>query len=826
MRTVDTIRIGASLVALAFCAPSNVYAQTATVTKQAETKQAETKQADGLVTVTGTRGAPRSATTSLSPIDIISKEEIERVASAELVETIEQLVPSFSIQNLPALDATIFVRPAQLRNLSPDQTLVLMNGKRVHRSAMIMNPSYGRAFQAPDLDQIAGSAVRSIDVLRDGASAQYGSDAIAGVVNITLDDSPGTRAFAQYGQFYEGDGAGPKVGLHTGLKTDQAFLAVTGEYSTVDMTSRSQPGAAEIASRTAFPTVTFPSPAVNWGKPEREAARFAFTSGLDLGAVDLYAFGTYGQGQGQGDFNYRGPAGAYASVFATNAAFPGFSVLQVYPAGFTPHFISADRDYSLVSGLKTGLSSGLKLDFSVGVGSNRIRYGMSNSINASLGPASPTSFDDGGVKQTEYNINLDASVPVAIGLSEPLTAAFGAEHREEHFSIQPGDPSSYAIGPGAPALPCCSAGFPGFSPAVAGKWSQISNAAYLDLSARLTSAWEASAAARYEDFDTFGSSTTYKLATRYEITPDLSLRGTISTGFRAPTPAQTFSEGLSQFLPSATSPITTAGRFSPVGPVAQLLNQTRNASIKPLAPEESKNFSAGVVWSAPFGIQTTLDAYQIDIDSRLNTSTTYVLTSAEAASLAALKIPNVQTVSQASFLQNDYNTRSTGFDFVASRKAELGEGELTLTAAYSYMKTEIRGGRPSLNLWSKQVTEDALPKDRATASATYGVGGLEFTGRARYYGKWSDFSDTFPNSANPTTYPLYKPQVFAPIVFLDAIVSYQVTPQVKLVVGAENFLDKYPSRARWQTFRGLVYSRNSPQSTDGGYYYARVNVQF
>lgn len=810
------LKCGASLVALALGAPSFVLAAA----------PAATDRVDDTVTVTGTRGAPRSSMTSLSPIDILTKKELERVASAELIETVEQLVPSFSIQSLPALDATIFVRPAQLRNLSPDQTLVLMNGKRVHRSAMMMNPAYGRAFQAPDLDQIAGSAIKSIDVLRDGASAQYGSDAIAGVVNIKLDDAPGTRVFAQYGQHYEGDGEGPKVGVRTSARNDKAFVVLSAEYSSFGMTSRSQPGAAEIASRAAYPNVAFPSPAINWGKPEREAARFAFTSGVDLGATDLYAFGTYGQGQGQGDFNYRGPAGAYASVFANNAAFPGFNLLQVYPAGFTPHFISEDKDSSFVAGVKTERASGLKVDLSVGIGSNEIRYRMSNSINASLGPLSPKSFDDGGVKQVEYSANLDASMPFNVGLSEPLIVAAGLEHREERFSIRRGDPASYAIGAGAPALPCCSAGFPGYAPAVAGEWAQISNAAYLDLSARLTAAWEASAAVRYEDFDTFGSSTTYKLATRYAITPALAVRGTVSTGFRAPTPAQTFSEGLSQFLPSATSPITTAGRFSPVGPVAKLLNQTRGANIKPLVPEESKNLSVGVVWSAPLGIQATLDAYRIDIDNRLNTSTTYVLTSAEAASLTALNIPNVQAISQASFLQNDYNTRSTGFDLVVTRKADLGAGALTLTGAFSHMKTEIRGGRPTLNLWSKKVTEDALPKDRATASATYDRGAFELTGRARYYGEWSDFADTFPNTANPTTYPTYKPQVFAPIVYLDAVASYQITERAKLTIGAENFLDKYPSRARWQTFRGLVYSRNSPQSADGGYYYARIEVKF
>ena len=183
------------------------------------------------VTIIGTRVAPRTALESLEPVDVISREAIDKTGSAELVETLATLVPAFNVQTLPALDATIFVRPARLRNLSPDQTLVLLNGKRVHRSAMMMNPSYGSAFQAPDLDQIANSALKSIDVLRDGAAAQYGSDAIAGVINLNLDDSAGFRGFAQFGEQYEGDGDGPRVGFHAGFRQDETFLALTAEYT-------------------------------------------------------------------------------------------------------------------------------------------------------------------------------------------------------------------------------------------------------------------------------------------------------------------------------------------------------------------------------------------------------------------------------------------------------------------------------------------------------------------------------------------------------------------------------------------------------------------
>ena len=791
---------------------------------------ADTRQLEQM-TVVGSRTAPRTSLTSLAPVDVISREAIDQTGSAELVETIASLVPSFNVQTLPALDATIFVRPARLRNLSPDQTLVLLNGKRIHRSAMMMNPSYGSAFQAPDLDQIANSALKSVDVLRDGSAAQYGSDAIAGVINMNLDDSPGVRGFAQYGRQFAGDGEGPRLGLHGGIRKNTSFLALTGEYVKSGLTSRSEQGTNATASQAAYPNVKVPNPAVNWGKPEREATRLAMTAGHDVGSVSLYSFGTFGKGTGVGDFNYRGPVGAYASVFKTSSVFPGWNLLSLYPAGFTPHFGSHDIDMSLVAGAKTERANGLKLDLSVGSGRNRIDYFMTNSINASLGPNSPTSFDDGAVEQKELNVNADGSYPLPrIGKADAGTLAFGAEHRSERFTIIAGEPASYTFGPGAygtPALPCCSNGFPGYAPVNAGSHTQNSDAAYIDLDLPITKAWTVAAATRYEHFSTFGQSVTYKLATRLALTSQLALRGTMSTGFRAPTTAQLYSEGLSQFLPNATSSITTTGRFSPVGPVAQLLNKRTGVSIKPLEPETSRSASGGVVWESGFGLQTTLDVYQIDIAHRLNTSTSYTLTAAENAALTALRIPNLQDIFSANFLQNDYNTRNRGMDLVTVYGHGLGAGKLTLTAALSYLSTQITGGSRALNPYAKQMTENSLPKKRATVSASYKVGGLDITGRVRYYGEWSDWTDAFPANAAPgTTYPTYAPQTFKAMPFTDLVATYTVNRFLDVRLGAENVMNTYPDRSKYQSFRGLIYSRNSPYSTDGGYYYSRLDFHF
>lgn len=801
-----------------------------TTTVNVTLRTAETRTLEQL-TVVGSRAEPRTSLTSLAPVDVISREAIDRTGSAELVETLASLVPSFNVQTLPALDATIFVRPARLRNLSPDQTLVLLNGKRVHRSAMMMNPSYGSAFQAPDLDQIANSALSSVDVLRDGASAQYGSDAIAGVINMNLDASPGFRSFAQYGQQYLRDGQGPRVGLHGGLRSGSSFFALTGEYAKSGYTSRAVQGTNAAQSQAANPSVTFPDPAVQWGKPDREATRFAMTAGHDVGKVSLYTFGTYGFGSGTGDFNYRGPVGSYANVFKTSPVFPGWNLLSLYPAGFTPHFGSRDTDMSLVAGAKTTFENGLTLDASVNTGRNDIKYVMTNSINASLGPNSPTSFDDGAVRQQELLFNVDGVLPLHwIPSAAPGALSFGAERRSETFTIFAGEPASYAFGPGArgtPALPCCSSGFPGYAPVNAGAHSQSSTAAYVDLDLPVTSAWTVGAATRFENFSTFGQALTYKVASRLALTRELALRGTWSTGFRAPTTAQLYSEGLSQFLPNATASITTTGRFSPVGPVAEILNKRSGVSIKPLEPETSQNASLGIVWESGFGLQTTLDAYQIAIKHRLNTSTSYVLTSAENAALTAMQIPNLQDIYSANFLQNDYDTRNRGLDLVSVYTHRAGPGTLTLTAALSYLETRITGGSRALNPYSKQMTEESLPMQRATISTEYRIGGIDLTARLRHYGTWSDWTDAFPASAAPgTTYPTYNPQRFAPMNFVDLVATYAVRKNIDLRVGAENVFDVYPEKSQYQAFRGLIYSRNSPYSTDGGYLYSRVDIRF
>ncbi|MFZ4067012.1 MAG: TonB-dependent receptor plug domain-containing protein [Phenylobacterium sp.] len=780
------------------------------------------------LTVTGSRTKPRSTLESLQPIDSISSETISRTGSADLIETLSALIPSFTTQRLPALDGAMFVRPARLRNLSPDQTLVLLNGKRMHRSAMMMNPSYGSSFQAPDLSQVAPSAIRSIEVLRDGAAAQYGSDAIAGVINIRLEDRPGYEGFAQWGQYFEGDGAGPRLGGRAGWASGDSFLTVSAEYSDTGATSRSQQQAFAAAFQAARPDLKIPNPAVRWGQPDRKATRLAFNSAIDLDVAEGYAFGTWGKGWGVGDFNYRSPYGAiiaptntfsagFSAQFLPNAAFPGFTALQAHPTGFTPRFGQDDRDLSLVGGLRTTFGNDLKLDASLNYGRNRIDYFMKESFNFSLGPASPTSFDDGGVQQTEFSVNLDGSLPLRLPvLAEPAILAFGLEDRSETYRIRPGDPASYAIGPGAPALSVGSAGFIGYSPVQAGKRSQHSSAAYLDVFLPATESLEVDLAVRFENFNTFGSATTGKISARWELADFLAVRGSASSGFRAPTPAQLYSEALSQFLNPAVGVVTT-GRFSPAGPVASILNKRDGVKIRPLEPETSRNYSLGLVSTPVEGLSLTLDFFQIEIRKRLNGSVAYALTPAENAALNALNIPNLQAISSATFLQNDFDTTTKGYEFVGAYGTDLGGGRLSSSLALSSIETEITKARASAVLGvPAAIVEKAYPRYRGTGILTYDLLPFSVSAKVRYYGSWTD--SVFQGS--------WITQEISPLTMVDLEGSWAVTRTLKIRAGVENIFDAYPDEAKLQTYRGLLYSRNSPYNTDGGYYFIRAEVQF
>lgn len=797
------LRSGTALVALSLTvALSPALAQQAATGSELQLEE---------IIVTGTRKAQRTAFDTLAPVDVIGGGTIDQTVSSELVDALAQSIPSFNVQRLPANDGLAFVRPATLRGLSPDQTLVLVNGKRRHRSALLGN----RGAQGADLAQIPSFAIKRIEVLRDGAAAQYGSDAIAGVINIILDDQPGVQAFSQYSKYYEGDGENWQAGAQAGWEIGQGgHVTGTVEWNKSDATSRTRQRPDAITFQQANPTLSVPNPVQRWGQPDLETVRLALDSALpinDAGA-EAYLFGTYGQGDGWTDFNWRNPAST-SNVYKNTSLFPGWNASQLYPTGFTPRFGQEDEDMSITGGVRGDIAPGLTADLSASYGRNRIDYKMKESINASMGPSSPTSFDDGSLIQEEKNINLDFVYDWdTSALSGPVNVAFGGERREETYEIKAGDRASWLVGPGATAgLATGSNGFPGYSPEQAGSFDQTSYAGYVDVEAPLTSIWTVGIAGRYEDFSEFGHTTDGKISTRVEILPELALRGSASTGFRAPTPGQANSTRTSQGLDTVTLNTFTSGRLSPSNPVAQYFG------AKPLKPEQSTNLSAGLAFQNGDGLSLTADLYQIKLTDRFSQSASFTVTPAVRAQLIALGVPGANTFTSVSFFTNDFDTRTRGIDLVGTYSLPVADGTLHLSAAYNYNQTKVVGGSLEASATQRRLFEEGLPKHNASLSAEYRWDAFSLQAKMRYYGQWTD-------SSGNATGDIF--QTFGSESFVDLAATWDVTDALSVRVGAENIFDAYPDEATYQANRGLIYSRNAPYDTDGGQYYVRLDVRF
>ncbi|ESQ81986.1 TonB-dependent receptor plug domain-containing protein [Asticcacaulis benevestitus] len=797
-----------TMAVLVMSLSSSGFAEAQTVT--ADTTPAES---DTLVVVTGTRDKTRTKFTTLTPVDVLTAKDLHDGTSSQLIDNLAQVIPSFNVQKLPTSDGLQFIRPAHLRGLSSDQTLVLINGKRFHRTAFLGQ----RGAQGPDLAQIPNFAIGRVEVLRDGASAQYGSDAIAGVINIQLDQKPGFSAYTQGSQYFAGDGANLQAGIRAGFALgDGGHIVATAEWSDAAATSRTHQRADAAAFQAANPSLTIPNPVQRWGKPELTTYHYAVDAMLPIvGVGELYGFATASTGNGVNDINWRIPsATSNAAVYKTvPSIFPGWDLRSIYPTGFTPHEAVDYTDYQTVGGLRGHWGEAFDWDLSASYGQNETKFFLYNSINASMGPNSPTDFYLGTQKQQEFNLNADGVYHLDVAtLPEPINVAFGVESRKETYSVAAGDAASYAVGPGANAgLASGSNGFPGFSNQQAGKWDQTSYAAYIDTEARLTEKWTLGGALRYEHYSEFGETTTGKLASRYEFTPDVAVRASYSTGFRAPTPGQVNSLSTSQGLDTVTLQLFTSGRLSPLNPLAVALG------AKPLQPETSKSYSAGFVWKTGFGLSGSIDAYQVDVSKRFSSSPSITLTAAQKASLVAQGIPGAANYTSVFWFTNDFDTRTKGIDIVTSYNRPLFSGRLDLKLAYNHNETKVTSGSLNANPTQKLLYEENLPKDNVTLATTFTKGAFEYQVRGRYYGSWTD-------SSGNSTGDIY--QTFGGITFFDASVTYSINPKLSLRVGGENIFDTYPDKAVFQASRGIEYSRNAPYDTDGGQYYVRLNARF
>ena len=642
---------------------------------QGEGQLVDDSNVDVVISV-GTRRDARSAANSPAPVDVIGGNELLNQGDTDLSNLLRTSVPSYNVNTQPISDAATLVRPANLRGLAPDSTLILVNGKRRHRAAVIsfLGGGISDGSQGADISVIPSIALKQVEVLRDGAASQYGSDAIAGVINFVLRDAPdGITVEGQWGSTYEGDGDQYKIAANIGLPIpvgEGGFFNVSAEYGEVDATSRSTQRT-DAATLIAAGNTLIADPAQIWGQPNvnDDYTVFANMAVPFSDLLEVYAFGNYAERQVEGGFFFRNPntrggvysndggatllvgdltaggTGACPTIAVTNnvpdpvalaavAADPDcFTFAELIPGGFTPRFGGDLEDKSVVAGIRGVIpfGSGLNYDISYTYGRNDVDFFINNTVNASLGPNTPRDFIPGGYSQIDNNFNLDLgyAIPVAMFASD-LNFALGFEHRSEEFQIRAGDAASFQIGslaapsaafPGGQGFSSSSNGFGGFTTASAGSNSQKNYAVYGEVEADISQDFTLQGAVRYEDFyDSFGDTLNYKIGALYAISDNLSIRSTYSTGFHAPTAGQANVTNITTAFSGATLvdqgtiPLSSAaGQF-----IADFI--VANGGTRPtLGPETSSNFTIGAAFDFS-GVKLTVDFFNILVDDRISIS--------------------------------------------------------------------------------------------------------------------------------------------------------------------------------------------------------------
>ena len=773
------------------------------------------------VLITGTRTAGRTAADSPVPIDSFNAADLASQPIGDMTETLRNLVPSFTATPLTG-DGSAFIRPTSLRGLPPDDTLVLINSKRRHRSALIAQ--FGAAMNsgshATDVGHIPSIALKSVEVLRDGAAAQYGSDAIAGVINFILKDADhGGSLDVQFGEFYEGERS-YKVAGNKGFKlTGDGFLNVSFEWTDNEQLVRStqRPNAQALIDagvhRVGLDSPYNDNPNVQtWGRPENDGLRLAFNAGIDLGGGhEFYSFGNYAETSGTYRFFYRDPGNSALAQMPINPTDPSqgnFCWCDTLTGGFTPFFVGDQDDISLVAGFKGELADSTMYDVSFAWGANDIDYTLFNTLNSSLGPDAPRNYDTGDLLEEDFSINADFSKQI----SAKANLAWGMELRQENYNIRPGEPASYIAGPytwvnfqinpetganyRAPNIG--ASGRSGFTPEGAGRFTRENIAAYVDVEYEVSDDTLLQFAARFENFDDFGTTTDGKFAFRHDVSDQFTVRGGVSTGFRAPTPGQSNVTSIATTFDGATGAQTQQGTVRPDDPLAISLGGA------PLEPEESTSFSLGFSATPSDDWIVSLDLYRIDVDDRINKTQ---------------DIPIVHPLfTRLSFYTNALNTETTGIDLVAEySKAWTGGSNTDFTFAWNHNKTDVvsqnpvNGVNPVGDTFIHNV-EKNLPEDRFSVTARHYSGSFTTTVRANHYGSHEDERSPFPQ-VNAAT-------------LVDLSVNYLVNDNYSVTLGANNLFDEFPNKVASRASQGLPYPRRTPIGYDGGMWYLRGTYTF
>lgn len=788
----------------------------------------------------GSRAQPRALTESIVPIHVISPRDLIGQSETDVTDLLRNFLPAYNVNPQAVGDAARIIRPANLRGLAPDHTLVLVNGKRRHRGAIVTWRGNGVAdgAQGPDISVIPTIALRQVEVLGDGASAQYGSDAIAGVLNFLLkDDSSGGSMEFRTGSYLAGDGDTYTFSGNLGLPLGpNGFANLSVEYRDTDATSRSIQRA-DAARLISVGNAFVADPAHIWGSPAiADDFKLWGNFGGEFGDLQMYGHTNFANRTVTGGFYFRNPnsrAGVYSvdggntlligdsldvqdgildgsagcpeviivndvpdrpaldSVFSD----PGcFSFQEILPGGFTPQFGGEVRDASMVAGLRGQTSIGVDWDASFNLGGNEVDFFIFDTVNASLGPATPTEFDPGLYRQLELGFNLD----LHYDLAKNLHLAGGFEWREENFKIGLGQKESWEIGPYAPqGFSAGSNGFPGFSPIAAGQWSRANYALYGDLELRsLSGKWTAAAAARVEDYDGFGATPNGKLAGRYRLSPVWALRGSLGSGFRAPTPGQQNAFNVSTRYDTGLMDLVNDGVIPSTSKVAQLRGG------RSLEPEQSINYSLGAV--ADRGpVKFTADYFRIDLSNRLALTQVFALGPEEVQTLVSEGVTSARNLQNFRFFTNDFHTRTEGIDLAATYKpASLGGGT---TIGFLFNKTDTQVTEFNWNVLDAvrlRQLQEALPGNRWNLTAENETGPWRLFGRLSYYDDWYDYRDA---------------RVYKGDYIFDLQVSRTIGESVTLTLGAQNLFDNKPDENPNASSVGNRYSAYTPFSYSGSF---------
>ena len=804
---------------------------------------AQNETLEEIVTV-GTRGKPRSTTDSIAPVDVISASDFVAQGGVDTANLLRNVVPSFNVNDQPISDAATLVRPANLRGLAPDHTLLLVNGKRRHRAAVIswLGNGLSDGSQGPDISAIPALALGSVEILRDGAAAQYGSDAIAGVINFNLknSDSEGSVEF-KAGQYSEGENQFA-IAVNQGFAIGDGFLNLTAEFAEADATDRSVQRA-DAAGLIAAGIQNVGNPAQVWGTPEIDgdlklwanfgtqlnddteffgqanynnkdvAGGFYFRNPTNRGGVyasgDNLLFGDLtGNGTGGCPSNIPGTAaGLNSPAFAAAAANPNcFHFTETISGGFTPSFGGEVTDKSLLLGFRGETEGGLGWSVNGYYGQSIADFFINNTVNASLGPNTPRDFNPGDYEQADIAINADFNM----ALADNINLAFGAEYREEEFTIVAGQTESYIDGGlGSQGFSTSTNGFPGFSPEIAGSFDRANTSLYADIEYEATDKLLLAAAIRFEDYDDFGSTTNAKFGFNYSLGDSAGIRGSISSGFKAPTPGQSNASNISTQLVGLV--LTNQGVIPSTSPAAQL----RGGDV--LQPEESTNMTLGSFFSLG-NVDLTVDLFKIDLDDRLSLSSDFSLTAADRITLAGQGI-DASDIADFRFFTNQFDTETEGVDIVANTSFDMAGGLTTLNLAFNKTDTKISRRDPALlNDARKRLIEDGVPGTRWNLTANHQMDKLRFLGRVNHYGSY------FDNEAGG---------VFGSANTVDFEAGYGHSDKLDLVFGIRNVFDEQGDKTKdidggfdAGAALGIEFSQFNPYGFNGTFFYGKATYSF